>query len=294
MFAGAVAVAAAIAGCNSPWPYVGAAAGAAALGGQAPTNEIEQVYYLGVFDPQEQIPQAVYRVTVHGQGSFISQTKFASGWVPANLVDTLNQSIGFDEQGRFSVGAKSGDAIPADSKPTPRPDEVAPTKSPADESKDSDEAPSEDVEANGDAEPATGTTGATDPAVPEESPPKTADPQAGSKGHADSDPDPTQDADIPESDVSNRGIPTGRRLVLFGPEGFREAPRDHRLVIVMGSNPAHFFKAIGESLQAIRQVQVESSNSGAAQQVMGEMLRLEAEYARLTDLQAGLVRRATR
>ncbi len=66
-----------------------------AFGGQAPTQEIEQIYYLGVYDPQQQIPEAVYRIRVHGQASVISFMRFASGWVPAKFVDSLNTSLGF-------------------------------------------------------------------------------------------------------------------------------------------------------------------------------------------------------
>ena len=38
----------------------------------------------------EQVPPSVYRVRVKGQASFLSATKFASGWVPADLVDSLS------------------------------------------------------------------------------------------------------------------------------------------------------------------------------------------------------------
>lgn len=39
----------------------------------------------------------------------------------------------------------------------------------------------------------------------------------------------------------------GRKLILFGPEGFREAPQNQRLVIVMGADPSAFFKAIDQA-----------------------------------------------
>jgi hypothetical protein len=71
--------------------------GATVVGARSPTHEIEQVYYLGIVDPHEQVPTAIYRVTVRGQASFISNTKFASGWAPAELVDSLNSHIGFQE-----------------------------------------------------------------------------------------------------------------------------------------------------------------------------------------------------
>src|SRR6266850_8359765 len=54
-------------GCATPLQNAGLAAGITAAGGRSPGHEIEQVYYLGVFDPQDQVSPAVYRVTVHGQ-----------------------------------------------------------------------------------------------------------------------------------------------------------------------------------------------------------------------------------
>src|SRR5437879_5604100 len=75
-----------LSGCASPaGTYALGAVGATVLGAQSPNNEIEVIYYLGVFDPQDQLPPTVYRVRVHGQASFISLTKFASGWVRAEL-----------------------------------------------------------------------------------------------------------------------------------------------------------------------------------------------------------------
>lgn len=52
--------------------------GTTLLGARTPANEIEQIYYLGVFDPQEQLEPMVYRVRVHGQASPISGMKFGS------------------------------------------------------------------------------------------------------------------------------------------------------------------------------------------------------------------------
>jgi hypothetical protein len=34
---------------------------------------------------------------MHGQASFISFAKFASGWVPAGLVDSLGSNISFNK-----------------------------------------------------------------------------------------------------------------------------------------------------------------------------------------------------
>ncbi len=159
------------AGCATPAQTAGLAVGlTAAVGGVAPAQELEQTYYLGVFDPEEQLPPAMYRLTVRGQASFLSGMKFASGWVPAGLIDSLNTTI----------------------------------------------------------------SGTTD----------------GSGGLQLSQP-PTNQA------VS---LATGRRLTLFGPEGFRQAPRDYRLVVVMGADPQAFFGAIDRALGAISGVAVERGN----------------------------------
>ncbi|MBK8283630.1 MAG: hypothetical protein IPK97_01450 [Ahniella sp.] len=77
------------------------------VGGQTPMNEVEQIYYLGVFDPRSQVPPQVYRIRVHGQSS-LGNAKFSSGWVPASLIDTLSlpksneEQAGIDTAGRGS------------------------------------------------------------------------------------------------------------------------------------------------------------------------------------------------
>ncbi|MDT7835737.1 hypothetical protein [Aquabacterium sp. OR-4] len=129
----------------------------------APTTAIHQVYYLGVFDPRDQVPPTIYRVRVRGQASALNFTRFASGWVRAELVDSLTARIGQDGDG------------------------------------------------NGSGRPAA-----------------TVEPL-------------------------ERGALGGRRLVMFGPEGFREAPRDHRLVVVMGSSPEKFFSAVDQALGVVAQ-----------------------------------------
>lgn len=85
---------------------------------------------------------AVCRIRIHGQASAYCLTKFASGWVLANLIDSLVSSVEFNEEsGPMSM--------------------------------------------------------------------------------------------INAGDDSLTSLTTGR-LTLFGPERFREPPKDHRLVIVMG------------------------------------------------------------
>lgn len=165
--------------------------GATALGARTPSNEIEQTYYLGVFDPQEQLPPQLYRVRVHGQASAISSTKFASGWVPAALVDSLGSS-------------------------------VQPGKA--------------------------GTTG--------------------------------------ENNGLASQIKTGRRLVMFGPEGFREAPADHRLVVVMGSNPQAFFNSIDTTLGDIAAVRGAQRADALGSELLQAMLELRTEQAAIAEIGA--------
>ena len=160
---------------------------------QAPGQEIEQVYYLGVFDPREQLPSQVYRVTVHGQASAISAMKFGSGWVPAKFIDSLSSRVQYDK------------------------DVDRPTITPADK----------------------------------------------------------------EQEVS---LSTGRRLMMFGPEGFREAPRDYRLVIVMGASPEAFFNAIDQSLGIISQVQQAKGNADVVRQLTQARQQLQSEQNALSQL----------
>ncbi len=158
-------------GCSTPEQNLALGIAAATVyGSYSPNNEIEQVYYLGVFDPQEQIPDTIYRVRVRGQASFLSFKKFASGWVRADLIDTLGSQVGFkDGSGNVSITRAEGEVAGA--------------------------------------------------------------------------------------------IPTGRRLMIFGPEGFREAPKDHRLVILMGSSPEDFFNAIDTSIGTISKAISEQNSS---------------------------------
>src|ERR1700676_4646298 len=71
--------------------------GATVVGARSVGSEIQQTYYLGVFDPQGQVPTQVYRLRVHGQGSAIGFTKFASGWAPSIIADSLGSTISFDK-----------------------------------------------------------------------------------------------------------------------------------------------------------------------------------------------------
>ena len=157
-------------GCNSVPQNValGAVIGTG-VGAIIPAHDIEQVYYLGSFDPQEQVPPALYRVRVRGQASLISWMRFGSGWVPADLIDSLGSSVEINKADGKIVMTKAG------------------------------------------------------------------------------------------GDQLSR-LAIGRRLMQFGPEGFREVPKDHRLVIVMGSSPDKFFKAMDEALGSISQAKADQDS----------------------------------
>jgi hypothetical protein len=189
------AAALALAGCESTTGTVTLGVlGATGLGGYSPNNELQQTYYLGVFDPQEQLPPTVYRVRVHGQSSFVSQTRFASGWVPAEIIDSLGTQVRFDqESGKVEIG---------------------------------------------------------------------------------------------KDEKLSSALKTGRRLMLFGPQGFREAPRDHRLVIVMGSSPESFFSAVDQSLGVVAQVTQAEPGGALDRRLFEALVLVSAEREDLKDLLA--------
>lgn len=181
-----------VSGCATPAQTAALGiAGVTALGASTPGHEIEQIYYVGVFDPMEQLPPSVYRITVRGQASILSSTKFASGWAPAPLIDSLEGNV------RFAAA---------------------------------------------------------------------------------------QDGNVEYSEVETDmavGLGEERRFMMFGPEGFREAPRGHRLVIVMGADPSAFFDAIDGALGSISDIQRSEGNTKA-------LLELKEEYESLRKLQSQL------
>lgn len=177
-------------GCSTEGT-LGAVIGTTIVGGTTPSNQIEQIYYLGVFDPREQIDPTVYRVIVRGQASAISTMKFGSGWVPARLVDSLSTHISFKD-GKIDI------------------------------------------------------------------------------------------ADT--NDTNRTTLTTGRRLMLFGPEGFREAPKDSRLAIVMGSSPEDFFNAIDTVLGTVSQAQDAQRNTKLKKKLFEALLNVKNEKERLGDL----------
>ncbi len=239
-------LAAALAGCDNPAaPAVLGAVGVVTIAGQAPAQEVEQVYYLGVFDPQEQLPPAVYRVTVKGQASAFNQTKFASGWVPAAAIDNLNDSIGYSTENglQLNAPAKPAKSTTAAPKAKPKPGEGE-NEHPADSAK------------------------------PDESP------------------EPSSEASSTAKTAQNSPIFKGRRLIMFGPEGFREAPKDHRLVIVMGSDPSEFFKAIGETFDGLAKAQAtakaERNDSDATRLILQQHLFMKEQQTELDRLDRSL------
>ncbi|QYZ64573.1 MAG: hypothetical protein OI74_05875 [Gammaproteobacteria bacterium (ex Lamellibrachia satsuma)] len=163
-----------------------------AYAGRTPSNEIEQTYYLGVFDPQDQIPPTVYRVRVHGQASALSGVKFASGWVPAQVMDALGSTTAFQ---------KGSDKVT-----------------------------------------------------------------------------------IEKSDETFSSFETGRRLMLFGPEGFREAPASHRLVIAMGSSPEAFFNAMNESLGVLAQVTQSQGSNELSNLLFEALITTRSQREQVDDL----------
>ncbi len=169
----------------------GVFAAATAVAGNIPTSDIEQVYYLGVFDPQEQLPSTIYRVRVRGQSSLLNTTKFASGWVRADLIDSLST---------ITLGQGNGGF------------------------------------------------------------------------------------EIKRADDETKALNTGRRLMMFGPEGFREAPKDHRLVVVMGADPQKFFSAIDEALGVVATATQGASGGNVARKLFFELAELKSQRDRLEEL----------
>ena len=192
----------ALAGCGNANENIALGViGSTLVGAQAPNNEIQQIYYLGVFDPQDQLPPAVYRVRVHGQASFLNQAKFASGWAPAALVDSLSTHISFPKTGGPGIAIDKGA--------------------------------------------------------------------------------PTNQSSLGSAHAFDQ---THRKLVLFGPEGFREAPKDHRLVIVMGASPEAFFEGIDSALGSVSGFQAEQRDDALARKLLAAHLKLVAERRELDDL----------
>ncbi|MBD8528211.1 hypothetical protein [Pseudomarimonas arenosa] len=181
-----VAIAASSTGCANRYQNVLLGT---AVAGQAPINEIEQIYYLGVLDPRGQVPPQMYRIRVHGQSS-LGGAHFASGWVPSSVVDSLNPASINPEHSIIGAG------------------------------------------------------------------------EAGST------------------------FLGGRNLIAFGPEGFREVPQDHRLVMVMGSDSSKFFTAVGEALGAVSAAKIHTHSVRLNDELFRALSDLLREQKRLADFSA--------
>lgn len=165
-----------------------------------PSADIEQTYYLGSFDPRDQLPPSIYRVRVRGQSSILNRTRFASSWVPAEVVDALTGSIQIDT----GKGSGSGSVRLAS--------------------------------------------------------------------------DPTA------AKTSLEGA--GRGLMLFGPEGFREAPRGHRLVVIMGATPEEVEQAFASALGTVAKVKFGRSGASLDKEAFGLLIELGQEREQLKTLAA--------
>lgn len=158
--------------------------------GHSPTTNIEQTYYLGVFDPREQLPPTLYRIRVQGQASALSRTGFASGWVRADLVDSLSGRVDLDNKAQVRLGEDKDNRV--------------------------------------------------------------------------------------QLDADKSGL--NRRLVMFGPEGFREAPKNHRLVVVMGSSPESFFNSVDRALGVVAGVtQATKEGPEVTRAIWSDLSRLREE-----------------
>ena len=210
--AGIFAAALLLAGCDSTSSLVGGIAGGTVFGAFSPGQEIEQIYYLGAFDPRGQLPPAMYRLRVHGQASAISGMKFASGWVPAGVIDSLGSHAGFKFPQRGEDRSK------------------------------------------------------LDPRV------QITDAEEGLKAQ----------------------LSPGRRLMQFGPEGFREAPADHRLVIVMGQSPDDFFEAVDGALGDFSVLRMKQDEDAAKALMLQAQLLLNAHRKSLDELDKAVGENAKR
>lgn len=171
-----------------------------AYGAQTPVHEVQQTYYLGVFDPQSQVDPTVYRVRLHGQASAINTVNFRSGWLPSMAVDSLGTTVKWDEtSGQIKI-------VPRDQ----------------------------------------------------------------------------------DGGASGAGFKTGRRLVAFGPEGFRESPGNERLVVYMGSSPEEYFNAVNEAFSTVasatQPTQADPDTTKFNQDIIGILNQVSVERQHLDAL----------
>jgi hypothetical protein len=193
---GALALLCVASGCSTVPQTNQAVATAAVLGSSLPSFDLEQVFYLGSFDPAGQLPPTLYRIRVRGQASFLNITKFASSWVPAEVVDALTGSLKLDS-------ATGNVKIERDD----------------------------------------------------------------------------QSAGFNVND-------SGRRLVQFGPEGFRTAPKGHRLVILMGSSPEKVEQAFASALGSVASAKSGESGNAVDRKALATLLQMHKDKGELQELLA--------
>ncbi len=163
---------------------------AAAVGSVVPNANLDQIYYLGSFDPHSQLPPSLYRIRVRGQSSILSQMRFASSWAPAAVVDSLSGNVEMDiKSGRVTTTGGEG-----------------------------------------------------------------------------------------------KGLGDGRGLMLFGPEGFRPAPRDHRLVVIMGSSPEAVEQAFSSALGTVARVRFGQPSGALDRRLFEHLTELGQERRELEAL----------
>jgi hypothetical protein len=159
-----------------------------------PSFDLEQTYYLGSFDPAGQLPPTLYRIRVRGQSSILNNTKFASSWVPAEVVDALTGSAQLDKSGKVTI-----------------------------------------------------------------------------------------ESDIAHAKNINE---SGRRLMQFGPEGFRSAPKNHRLVILMGASPETVEQAFSQALGTVAMAASGASGNAVDRDALKALLDMGRDKAKLQALLA--------
>jgi hypothetical protein len=76
--------------------------------------------------------------------------------------------------------------------------------------------------------------------------------------------------------------------MMFGPEGFREAPANHRLVLVMGSSPEKYFEAVDTVLGTVSQAFAKQRQSGLTAELMTALTTTSRERADLAELRTRL------
>jgi len=83
-------------------------------------------------------------------------------------------------------------------------------------------------------------------------------------------------------------LQTGRRLILFGPEGFREAPRDYRLVIIMGTDPSKYFQSVSDVMSKVAAGGRTTENSALVTSILLALTKAESDKDDLQRILDGL------